>query len=475
MIQLPSELLVDVFILACGDSTHRIEQKLHLAQVCAYWRAVALAYPTFWAHIGVRTSRDAALLPIALAYSGDCALDVALSWQSDDDKKLLSSAEQHAVVDVLLASKQRRRIKRLYVEYSDAPLVSLPRLLGARVTFSALEILEFKGTSGLPFDPCLDAPSLCTLVLDELFDLGSWDTLLTPSLEHLHVTIVMGSSDAELACLLATILRRCTALRHLEWNVPAGRCIPTMSAAMQGTLALSLDTLRLGIHTPSSDVLRLINQFRTMDPIRRVAVTVKSGTDIYGTTLPAHFLENVFFRMDTLVDLRYDDTREELVVRDNVGRIRRLILSDSWTRRWNITYLWSALARLHAIDTSLRSLHMRSAEWHGFAGAFASRPPTALTEVHVLLRHGIDVKLRDLLAEGETFDPATDTLPPPRTLHLPSPRKLVIAKDGVSDRLMWGTVYTYCVPDVTRVRDILQHIEKITRNGLRPAVLLSWT
>ncbi|KZW01379.1 hypothetical protein EXIGLDRAFT_760872 [Exidia glandulosa HHB12029] len=159
-----------------------------LARVCAYWRAVALDYPTFWAHIVVRTSRDAALLAIALERSSGGVLDVELC-----DERISSAVEQRAVVETLLAPEHRLRLIRLSVKYTNMMPESLLPLLCAGDVFPALHDLVIQGTYGrLPYlAPSLEAPSLRTLVLSGLeLVLQSWHTFITPSLEHLCLHVV---------------------------------------------------------------------------------------------------------------------------------------------------------------------------------------------------------------------------------------------------------------------------------------------
>ncbi|KZW01380.1 hypothetical protein EXIGLDRAFT_77627 [Exidia glandulosa HHB12029] len=214
MIQLPSELLIDIFLLACADSTHGVEQRLQLAQVCAYWRAVALDYPTFWAHIVVRTSRDATQISIALLRSRDSLLDVEL--HAPRFQRILSGAKEQAVVDALIAPKQRLRLKRLVMTSASAkPLLAL---LGTGLEFPALEVLELRRIfKEKRLSLCFEAPLLRRLVLSQL-NLRTWDNLITTSLQRLDLDgRAMDDIPQE---LLLTILHRCTALRHLEWNVP---------------------------------------------------------------------------------------------------------------------------------------------------------------------------------------------------------------------------------------------------------------
>ncbi|KZW01381.1 hypothetical protein EXIGLDRAFT_77629 [Exidia glandulosa HHB12029] len=440
MIQLPGELLIDVFVLACG---HDLEQKLHLAQVCAYWRAVALDYPTFWARIVVRTSRDAARLPISLARSGDRPLDVELYSQRHTGT--LSSSDERAVVDALMAPNQRLRLKRLFMSTSGSePLLAI---LGSGLDFPALEDLEIRTSDTQHrLAPRLEAPTVRRLMLSGL-KFVSGDSLITPSLEHLYLGVFVEDGPWK---LLSTIMRRCTALHHLEWNVAAFGLVT--SDALPGPVLPRLYTLRLGVRADSSDVLRVFKHHNIT--AADLAVTIRSRDILDDET--SQLLEDIFSRTGavTLVDLRVesDESNLQIVIRDDVGRVRRLIVFDDYGR-WNMRDIWTPLVRLYAIDKSLRSLHMRTSDWHGFAGAFSSRPPVALGEVHILLRGGIEVKEIDLAMEDENYDWTQTVLPPPRTLHLPNIRKIVIVDDG------WGTIRADHTQAVTRVREILQHIE----------------
>ncbi|KZW01378.1 hypothetical protein EXIGLDRAFT_760871 [Exidia glandulosa HHB12029] len=451
MAQLPSELLSEVFSLACAERTHDIEQKLRLAQVCADWRAVALGYPSFWATIRVETSRDAAWLPMALARGGDSALDVELWWQHTGYSPSFSDAEEQAVVDALMAPKQLLRLKRLFV--APAAPVLLSALLGPGSKFPALEDLEFQEDFEYfaPVADRLEAPSLRRLVLSGLCP-ASYDFLDTPSLEHLSIK---NAFPDEKDRLLTTILYRCTALRFLDWGVRDESFRPTISDETQRPLASRLKILRLGVCVPFSDILRFIDRL-AVDPLPEIAVTIEGGEANMA------LLVDLFSRMGALLDLHFDDTHEEIAIRDDVGRIRRLVSFNNDPLR-GMNDLWCTLARLYTIDQSLRSLRVRTQDWHELAGGFASRAPTALTELYIVLRGRMQGLHRDLDREGDDFFETIDTMPPTptRVLKLPSLRRLIIVKDWLS------TIYAGGWPDYDPCRDltiphmraILQHIE----------------
>ncbi|KZW01376.1 hypothetical protein EXIGLDRAFT_718501 [Exidia glandulosa HHB12029] len=444
MIQLPTELFIDIFSLACAADTYDIERKLHLAQVCVYWRAVALTYPTFWSQIRIRTSRDATFLNVALAHSRDSALDIELSWQPRRDDTILSDAQKHAVVEALRAPAQRSRLRCLCVDYVNVPPNALRLLLGAGLEFPALEDLAITGKyCKQPFlEPHLQAQCLRRLSLSQV-DFTSWDTLIASSLEHVCLDdVVVGES----AKLLTTILRRCAALRHLEWDVSSSFLMSTSSEVIRDALAPHLDTLRLGQTILAADILRFLNHSVNMDPIQNIEASIYNGDRVDDETL--EFLQEIIFRMGRLVDLSVEETDQQVVLRDDVGRIRRLIVWNE-DSTWDIPSLWSALSTYYSIDTSLLSLRMRTVDWNGFAGAFSKRPPSALTEVYIT----VTGDLKYYTIDGESWHPDAESRPP-RTLIIPNLRRIVFLHNA--DAAIWDVSD---LPVAVRVRDILQYVE----------------
>ncbi|KZV83498.1 hypothetical protein EXIGLDRAFT_728288 [Exidia glandulosa HHB12029] len=431
MSQLPCELLISVFSLVCAEDTRSIEQKLRLAQVCAYWRAVALDYRTFWTRIRIKTLQDAALLPIVLAHSGHNALDVELCWEYPiyhlPSKSPLSGAETRAVVDALLVPAQRLRLKRLYVFWTAPMPKSLDLLLGAGLTFPALEHLEVHGACHkLDLVPCLETPLLRSLLISKLC-VQSWDTLIPPSLERLDLS--QAEAD-DAAALLAAILNRCYALEDFGWDV---ECPSLTSTDMwQHSLAPRLKMLRLGRSVESPyNFLTFFNKHRAdLIPVHDITVTVYHvGPHLDREVVQV--LGELFHQTGSLVDLRVDVSQEELVIRDDVGRIRRLIVWDED----GVCYVpqhWRTLSTHHGIDHSLRSLRMRTDEWHLFGYAFSEQPPTALTELCILIREDL---------KRFTYDQPTSTLSVPKLC------KVTFVPDG--DRVQL----------ITRLRMILPHIE----------------
>ncbi|KZW01371.1 hypothetical protein EXIGLDRAFT_718499 [Exidia glandulosa HHB12029] len=445
MTALPSELLIEIFDLVCAADAHDIEQKLHLAQVCVYWRAVALTYPTFWSQIRIRTSRDAMLLSVALVHSRDSALCIDLFWQPRRDDTILSNAQRLAVVDMLRAPAQRSRLKHLGVKFANVPPTALRTLLGAGIEFPALEYLEIKGMHYIqPFlELRLHAQCLRRLSLSRV-DITLWGTLVASSLEHVCLDGVVVGEPAK---LLTTILRRCAALAHLEWNISSSFSMSTSSDAVRDALAPRLNTLCLGQSVLSADVLRFLNHHRVdLDPIQSITACIDNGYYVDDETL--EFLEESLFRMGPLVDLRVEETGQQVVIRDDAGRVRRLIVwNDDST--WAIPSLWSALSTYYSIDTSLQSLRMRTIDWNGFAGGFSVRPPSALTEAYINVFGGLEYDVLD----GESWSSDADSRPP-RTLIIPKLRRIVFSQDA--DTALWDESG---IPVTARVREILQYVE----------------
>lgn len=445
MIQLPAELLIYIFNFACASDTYDIEWKLHLAQVCTYWRAVALTYPSFWAQIRIRTSRDARLLSAALAHSRDSALDIELCWQPRYNDTILSDAPQFAVVDALRAPAQRSRLKRLYVKYTNAPPKFLRVLLEAGLVFPALEDLDIEGIHYIqPFlDPRLDAQRLRSLSWYHV-NLTSWDILIASSLEHICLDdVVVG----EAAKLLTTILRRCSNLRHLEWNVSSNFPMSSSSDAIRDTLAPHLNTLCLGRSVLTADVLRFLKQCRVnLDTIQNIAASIYNGHYVDDETL--EFLQDILFQMGPLVDLRVEESDQQVDIRDDAGRVRRLIVWNE-DSTWDIPSLWSSLSTYYSIDTSLQSLRIRTADWNEFAGGFSLRPPVALMEAYITVTGGLEYDVLD----GESWISDADSRPP-RILMIPNLRRIVFFPDNDTTNSAVDHV-----PVAVRAREILQYIE----------------
>ncbi|KZW01367.1 hypothetical protein EXIGLDRAFT_830096 [Exidia glandulosa HHB12029] len=326
MIELPSELVIDIFDLACAEDAHDIEQKVHLAQVCAYWRAVALAYPTFWARIRIRTPRDGVPFRIALGRSGDTSLDVELPWQDRVEERILTDVEQCDVIEALIAPAQRLRLKRLYVEHSRAVHESLLHYSALAWTFLSSKIWSSR------------APSLRKVALSTV-DLELWETLITSSaVEHLYLYLATYMNKD--VPLLTRILSRCPALRLLEWDYGyVAFASDHAVAAHSCPLAPRLHALRLGHNVDPYEVLRLINRHRThMVPIHDITASM-----YYTGAESLELLRELFQGTGYLVDLRIDESDRQVVIRDNVGRIRRLIFRNDDSTS-SIPGLWIGLA-----------------------------------------------------------------------------------------------------------------------------------
>ncbi|KZW01375.1 hypothetical protein EXIGLDRAFT_760868 [Exidia glandulosa HHB12029] len=448
MTQIPSELLIYVLNLACAEDIYDIVQKFRLAQVYVYWRAVALDHPTFWARIRIKTSKDAILLPSALAHSVGATLDVEIIWKHCSHlATILPDAEQHAVVAALLAPAQRLRLGRFCFQYSYAMQGSLIPLLGAGLDFPALTNLEIQGVYGAQgsLQLRLGASSVRNLALSHV-NVASWDTLIIPSLKRLYMKTPLGR---ETVWLLTTILSRCTVLRELEWNNPTPTHVPLdVLVQHSGSLARQLHILRLGVDVGPYDVLRFINLHRApLDPIHDITVGVWTGHQIGGEML--QLLPEVLRGTSSLLDLRVD-TDETIVIRDESGRIRRMVIWNP-NHAWGISELWVTLATHYAVDKSLQSLRMRTLDWAGFTDGFSKRSPISLTVGHISLCGDLEYDT----IKDETW--GSDTRPPsrpPGILNIPSLGRLVLSLDG-------DTVGNpeSIVSVINRVRKILQLID----------------
>ncbi|KZW01357.1 hypothetical protein EXIGLDRAFT_760855 [Exidia glandulosa HHB12029] len=325
---------------------------------------------------------------------------------------VLSGPAQRTVIDVLMAPSQRLRLKRLFIQYSSKKQESIPLFLSAGLTFPALEDLEVKKYGQTSLALLLQAPSLLRLVLS-----GSNFELSVPLIVSSLVSVsVVGEPNESAARLLATILCQCPALEHLKWNAPCAAL--TTCTAKQRPLVPLLKTLRIGGSGDSPhNVLRLLHEDRGhVEPVLDMTVEVYEGMDIVGETL--ELLQQVFYGTGSLLDLRVDVTEQKVVY------------------TWDLPGLWGALATHFAIDRSLQSLRMRTIEWNLFATGFSQHPPTRLSQVHILLCGGL----------SSIWD--TDSSPHQTcTLSIPNLRRIVLLQSFDS------------VPVVTRVREILSHIE----------------
>lgn len=232
--RLPDEVLLE--IMAATEPID-IHEKFSLACVSRRWRGIAIFSQVHWASFFVSTTEEAGALPTVLARSGGAPLHVALEYipgYSSD----WSLALRHIEPDLL-------RVRHLNITFRRVPI---PDFLTSGQSFPMLEHLLIDSISGGTFAPLsFHAPILRTLSLSRLGLIGSWEQILSPSLETLR--ILEDDGFVRLSALWR-IIHRCPRLLELSF-VNIGVSVEEDGAVEQalGPLAHTLQQRQPPIHS----------------------------------------------------------------------------------------------------------------------------------------------------------------------------------------------------------------------------------
>lgn len=221
---LPAEILAEIFRLACGQDMLTREQVykgsyarvlLNITHVCRWWREVATAAASLWAHIVLtsRSSLDDGLIPTFVARSQDAPISLHVSRNAPTAANFMSVFQTYGI------------FPRLRSIESQGPLLLFAQLVEQSRAHShtLLTSLELDGGSyysesipDIDFEPPSSFPSLKTCLLRGIP--APWVApLATPQLRVLDLHDLRGRLSPH---QLLTVLSRTPLLEILRLNRP---------------------------------------------------------------------------------------------------------------------------------------------------------------------------------------------------------------------------------------------------------------
>ena len=222
--KLPMELLAEIFKHARPDNildAHIKKYPTSLAQVCRYWRSVALGAPTLWSNIYIMkyyTEETRMAARISLGRSRRCPL--FLTWFSKEGQ---TNAEAQEVIDDLVIPYANRWQRITLFADGDEVADALVAMMEP-LNFEILQDIEISrpswgpDTSGLTL--CRNAPLLRRCRLLRIPSLPPIPSNLVV-LDYESIVIMLGQMPFDLDPLLEFLPHVAHSLEHLRFGPPS--------------------------------------------------------------------------------------------------------------------------------------------------------------------------------------------------------------------------------------------------------------